>query len=429
VETDDVPSPSGVIHRLQATVAWRAWQRYGKARGGVLAGGMAYVAFFSLLPALALGFTVFGLTLGHHADLQDKVIKAVNDSVGTVVITPTGGTGGVVSIDTLTGSSQLTVVGIVGLIGFLLTGLGWLDALREGIRAMFGQPTLEGNIVKTKARDLLVLTSIGLVLLASAIAGIAVNAATGGLLDLVGLDGSLIGSLVVGGVSTLLLLGVDILVFLLLFRLLSGVRVPNEDLWDAALFGGVGLGILKLLSSVLLKSAHNNKFLATAGVFIALLVWLNLVSRLTLVAASWGATVAIDRGHLVADLVLPGAADATGRKRVSGSGAGAGVSVGKAGVGVPPARSGTTAAGSGVRGAGGPAVGAGVAARGASEPLRPSRPGGPAPAVPFDPVVSPRSADRISVAAGAVLGAAGLYALKTAAGAVRSAVDAARHSD
>jgi membrane protein len=396
VETDVVASPSGVIHRLQATVAWRAWQRYGKARGGVLAGGMAYVAFFSLLPALALGFTIFGLTLGNNTKLQGKVINSVNDAVGTVVITPIKGTGGVISIDTLTGSSQLTVVGIVGLIGFLLTGLGWLDALREGIRAMFGQPTLEGNIVKTKARDLLVLTSIGLVLLASAIAGIAVNAAAGGLLDLVGLKGSLIGSLVLGGVSTLLLLGVDILVFLLLFRLLSGVRLPNDDLWDAALFGGVGLGILKLLSSVLLKSAHNNKFLATAGVFIALLVWLNLVSRLTLVAASWGATVAIDRGHLVsADLGLPVAAEATGRKSARPG------SAQPAGAMVPTAR----------------------------KAPEPKRPGGPAPAVPFDPVVSPRSADRISVAAGAVLGAAGLYALRTAAGAVRSAVDAARHSD
>ena len=43
-------SPSGLIHRLQASRPWRAWQRYGQARGGVLAGGMAYVAFLSLLP-------------------------------------------------------------------------------------------------------------------------------------------------------------------------------------------------------------------------------------------------------------------------------------------------------------------------------------------------------------------------------------------
>jgi membrane protein len=187
----------------------------------------------------------------------------------------------------------------------------------------------------------------------------------------------------------LLLLGVDILVFLVLFILLSGVQVPRQDLWDAALFGGVGLGVLKLLSSVLLKSAHNNKFLATAGVFLALLVWLNLVSRLTLVAASWGATVAIDRGHLADTLSLPESVATVARV---------------------PAGIATTSA---------PAASASPGAVGAAT-------GVPVPAAAFTPVVSPRAADRISVAAGAVLGAASLFAVRTATGAVRSAVKGAR---
>jgi membrane protein len=385
-------SPIGLLHRLQASVPWRAWQRYGNARGGVLAGGMAYVAFFSLLPALAVGFTVFGLVVGNDTDLQKRVIKSVNDGVGTTIITVPGGKAGIVDITTLTGSSTLTWLGIVGLIGFLLTGLGWLDAMREGIRAMFGQPTLAGNVVKTKLRDLFVLATLGVVLLASAVGGIVVNAATGKVLGWVGLSDSTAGNLVVGAVSTLLLLGVDILIFMVIFQLLSGVSVPHHDLWDAALFGGVGLGILKLLSSVLLKSAQNNKFLATAGVFLALLVWLNLVSRLTLVAASWGATVAIDRGHLADQMLgLPGSTATVTR-----------TPVGIATSAKPAASSRPTAVGTAV--------------------------GAPVPAAAFTPVVSPRGADRISVAAGAILGAAGLVAVRSAAGAVRSVVGAARGS-
>jgi membrane protein len=388
-----VPSPSGLIHRLQASLPWRAWQRYGQARGGVLAGGMAYVAFFSLFPALAVGFTVFGLIVGDNADLQRQVIDSVNDGIGTVIITPPGGTGGVVSIDKLTGANALTIAGIAGLVGFLLTGLGWLDAMREGVRAMFGQPTLEGNVVKTKARDLLVLATIGVVLLASAIGGVAVSGATGALLDWVGLDGSVPGKLVLGAVSTLLLLGVDVLVFMVIFRLLSGVQVPRHDFWDASLFAGIGLGILKLFAGVLLNSAGNNKFLATAGVLLGLLVWLNLVSRLTLVAAAWGATVAIDRGHLSERaLGLPAPAVPL-QRQVAGA----------ATVTRPAASTRPTAVGTAI--------------------------GVPAPAAPFTPVVSPRAADRISVVAGAVLGAAGLFAVRTAAGAVRSVVDSARRSD
>ena len=49
--------------RLQRTRAWQAWERYGDARGNLLAGGVTYFAFFSLFPALALAFTLFGIVL------------------------------------------------------------------------------------------------------------------------------------------------------------------------------------------------------------------------------------------------------------------------------------------------------------------------------------------------------------------------------
>ncbi|GAB3237857.1 hypothetical protein GCM10027456_01090 [Kineosporia babensis] len=377
-------SPAGFLERAKRTVAWRAWQRYGKARGGILAGGMAYAAFFSIFPALAVGFTVFGLVVGDDVDMQNSVVEAVNDGVGTVIISPVGGSGGIVSIDTLTGSSELTIAGIIGLVGFLFTGLGWLDAMREGIRAMFGQATQEANFVLAKVRDLGVLVSIGLVMLLSAISGIFVSASTGVILGWIGIDeGSGIGRVVLGCAGTLLVLGVDILIFILLFRLLSGVRLPNHDLWDAALFGGIGLGILKLLSGVLLNGASNNKFLATAGVALILLVWLNLVCRLTLVAAAWGATQAIDRGHLADTLALPESTITVERVRA------------------------------GVAGRSGPAASANPAAAGIRTAV-------PVPPAAYTPVVSPRAADRVSVAAGAVLGAAGFAVARTAVGAARS---------
>ena len=380
---------------------------------------MAYIAFFSLFPVLAVGFTVFGLVVGNDADQQARVIDSVNNAIGTTIITPLHGTGGIVTIDQLTGSSELTIAGILGLLGSLLAGLGWLDAMREGIRAMFAQPPLDGNIVRTKLRDLLVLATIGVVLLASAVAGVAASGATGQVLKWIGLqENSVPGRLLIGAVSTLLLLGVDILVFMVIFRLLSGVQVPANTFADAALVGGIGLGVLKLFAGLLLNIADNNKFLATAGVLLGLLVWLNLVSRLTLVAAALAATMAIDRGHL-ADPAQGSAVPAMLPQR-SAAGSGGGSAA------IAPQRS---VARSGARiGAGSGAWnGAGSDARnGAGSDVRSD--GGPARAVPFTPVVSPRSADRVSVAAGAVLGAAGLFAVRTALGAVRAVAESARRS-
>ena len=372
-------SPSGIVQRAKASLPWRSWQRYGTSRGNVLAGGIAYAGFFSLFPALAFGFTIFGLILGNNAELQDKVIKAVNDGVGTAVIKTSPTSDGIVDINTLTGGNELTIVGIIGVVGLLLTGLGWLDAMREGIRAMFGQPPAEGNFLVTKSKDLLVLATLGVVVFASAIAGFIVNSATGSLLRWAGLSGSAPGRLALGVISALVLLVVDVAMFVVLFQLLSGVHVPHWDLWDAALFAGVGLGLLKIFAGILLNGASHNKFLLSAGLLLGLLVWLNLVSRLTLVAASWGAIVALDRGHLL-------------------DGAG----FGETAVVDDPSQMEATRAGA-------VQAGAVVAPR-------------------TEPVVSTRAADRVSVAAGAVLGASALVAVRATTSAVKGLARAARRN-
>ena len=189
------------------------------------------------------------------------------------------------------GGTTLTLTGAIGLASLLFTGLGWLDSVREGMRAMFGQGTLQGNFVMTKLRDVASLLTIGVLVLASTIAGLAINSVTGKVLDAVGLGGSTLASLALGALRTLVVFGVAVLVFLVLFWLLSGVSLPRSDTWDAALFGAIALGVLKQFGGVLLNGASHNKFLATAGVLLGLLVWLNLVSEVTLIAAAGGGSV------------------------------------------------------------------------------------------------------------------------------------------
>ena len=74
------------LEPLRGTLPWRAWARYSAVRGNVLAGGVAYFAFFSLFPAMALGFTVFALLLGSHEDLQVLVVQYINSVFGTTVV-------------------------------------------------------------------------------------------------------------------------------------------------------------------------------------------------------------------------------------------------------------------------------------------------------------------------------------------------------
>ncbi|MFZ0160897.1 MAG: YihY/virulence factor BrkB family protein, partial [Kineosporiaceae bacterium] len=286
-----------LVARAQASKPWRAWNRYGAARGNVLAGGIAYVAFFSLFPALALGFTVFGLVIGGRLDLQRRVVGYLNDAFGTVVIGMTSDQG-LVSIDRLVRGDLLTVTGVIGLGLLLLSGLGWVDAMRQGIRAMFALPD-EGNPVLRKLLDLAVLTIVGLGVLGSVVVTVALSAASGAVLDLVGVADRA-GQVAVQILVELAVTALDIALFLMFFRVLAQVRVPWIDLLGGAVIGAVGLHALKLSGGLLLRSASRNTFLASAAIVVGLLLWLNLVGRITLLSAAWAATTVADREQRVA---------------------------------------------------------------------------------------------------------------------------------
>jgi membrane protein len=288
---------SSALGRLHASRAWRAWRRYTDVRGRVLAGGVAFFAFFSLIPALALGFTLFGLVVGEdNPDLQGRVVDAVNDTFGATVIGAREGEG-VVTLDRLVQDDVLTAVGLVGVVVLLLSGLGWIGALREGLSAVFGRREAP-NPLLAKAVDLGMLAIFGLSVLGSAVGSVLVTATIGPVLDWLGTGRSRVAAVLVSMASALVLLVLDTLLLLLVFRTLSGVRLDRDDAFTGALVGAVGIGLLKLGGGALLGFASGNQFLAAFSIVVGLLIWMSLASRVTLLAGALAATTAADRGHL-----------------------------------------------------------------------------------------------------------------------------------
>jgi membrane protein len=288
---------AGILERLQQTKPGRAWSRYGDARGNVLAGGITYFAFFSLFPALAIGFTVLGLVVGGRADLQAKVVDYVNSSFGNVTVIGTQAGTGIVTMNTLVKSDVLTTFGVIGAVTLLLAGLGWVGALRDGISLIFGRAN-GPNPVLAKLGDLGILVSLGLGVLASAVSSVLVTSATGTVLDWLGMGRTRWSGVLVSVLTALVVLAIDTALFLLLFRLLSGVTLVLDDVFTGALVGGVALGLLKVLGGVLLRLTSHNHFLAAFSALIGILIWMNLAARAGLLAAAWAATTAEDRGHL-----------------------------------------------------------------------------------------------------------------------------------
>jgi membrane protein len=264
-----------VLGWWQRTTPGRVWTRYGRTRAALLAGGIAYAGFFSMFPALALAFTVLGVVADFSVDLRQRMADAVNSTFSTEVIGPTGLT----TVADLTQVKVLTLFGVVGLVLLAVTGLGWVATTREGIRAVF---SLNGgtNLVVDKLVDIGALLLLGSAVLASMAATVALTL----------ISGSGASRFVLQLLVDLALIGFDSVIFLLLFRWLGRVPRTVGQLYPAALAGAIGIFALKLAGTFVVRWASGNKFLASVTVVVGLLLWFNLVARLTLLCAAWAAT-------------------------------------------------------------------------------------------------------------------------------------------
>lgn len=289
----------------RGTLPGRTWARQAEARGGLLAAGMAFIGFFALFPVLVVVFTVFGRVVGGRADLQRQVAAQIDAWLGVRLVGTAPGDG-LVQVSDLVAPHSLTVAGVVGPVLLVASGMRWLDATREGIRAVAGLPPLPVT-ARALVRDLFAVTALGGAVLATGVSGVGVGAAAGVLLSRLGLGQTRVGGTAVTVLTALVLTVTDAAILWVLLRLLAQVRAPLADLAPGLLLGGLALQALKLSGGLLLRQVGGNPLLAGASVLAVVLVWLNLAARGTLLVAALGVTRAERRGHWPAVPDGPGA--------------------------------------------------------------------------------------------------------------------------
>jgi membrane protein len=264
--------------------AVRAYDRHSEVLGSQVAAAITYFGFLSFFPLLALAFAVVGYLSVAYPEVRDGITSAVEGAFPSLV----GDGPGQISIDDTVAAKN--GASVVGLLGLLYAGLGWVDALRDGLRRVFGTLDEPLPFLRKKLTDVLVLVLLGAVLLASvAISGLATSA-TRQVLGTVGLDDSLVATALLKVLAVALALAVDTAVFAVILSRLPGVPLPWRQLRSGALLGAVGFEVLKLVGTFLVARTTSNPLYATFGVVVGLLVWINLLSQLLVYAAAWTAT-------------------------------------------------------------------------------------------------------------------------------------------
>ena len=288
------------IRQRRPTVdhAVRTQQHYGSVKASQQAGAVTYFGFLSVFPVLALAFFAVGYVAKVYPDAQDTLVEAIESMFPGLI-----GTGdNKLNIEDIQDSAA--TAGIIGLVGVLYTGLGWLSALRDALITVFQLPQREQpNFVMGKVRDLITLVIVGTVLLfAVAFTGI-VSGFSADVLGWLGLSTEL------GWLVTLLTIALGLLanavLFFALFRLLAAPDLPKRAMWSGALLGAVGFEILKQISGLLIRATQDNPAFQVFGLALILLVWINYFSRVILYAASWSWTHPLAREQRVAEPAEP----------------------------------------------------------------------------------------------------------------------------
>ncbi|MEU0316244.1 YihY/virulence factor BrkB family protein [Nocardioides sp. NPDC006273] len=258
----------------------RTQEHYGEVGAAQQAGAMTYFGFLSTFPILALAFFAVGQIAKVYAGAESDLIDAIDQVLPGLV----GDAPGQLKIADI--ESAAGTVGIIGVIGLLYAGLGFVDGLRKALEAVFVVPDEEQpGFLAAKARDLVALVVLGLILLVAVAATGLIRTFSVNVLEWIGLDEGF-GWLIV--LLTLVLgLAANTLLFFSMFHLAPQKDTPKRALWAGALLGAIGFEILKQASTILLTATQGQPAFQAFGIALILVVWIHYTSMVILYAACY----------------------------------------------------------------------------------------------------------------------------------------------
>ncbi len=278
---------------VKAFKPYRVYINFSHSDGNLRAAGMGFQALFAIFAAIWLGFSVAGIWLAGN----DELLRAIADIINRAIPGLIGPDGVIKPQDLASTTTTFGWTGVIAAISLLWTAISWLYYTRQAVRAIFGLSRDTTNYVLQKIRDLGLAIAFGFVLVLSGVLMIVSTEAATFLLGLLSLDQHSFWTSAItkfAGIVVSLLL--NIVVLGTMFRVLSRVAIPWRNLFFGSLLGAAALAGLSFLGGLLLGTANKNPLLATFAVFVGLLVWFNLTSRVMLLSGSWIAVGMFDRG-------------------------------------------------------------------------------------------------------------------------------------
>lgn len=288
VDADSQGRPS-LLERLRAAHPWldhliRAAERYQKQRGDYYAAGITYFSVLALFPLLMVAFAAVGFVLSGHVDLLDEVRRSVTKNVP-------GSMGQTINNLIDSAIDSRTTVGVIGLLGGLYAGLGWMGNLRAALTAQWEQQRKGPGFLRTKVSDLVALAGLGVALLVSlGVSALGSGSIARRVLRALGLataPGVGVGLTVL---SVVVAVAASWALFTWVIARLPREPVAFRSAVRAAFAAAVVFEVLKRIGAFYLERVLSGPAGVAFGPILGLMVFAYLTARIVLLCTAWAAT-------------------------------------------------------------------------------------------------------------------------------------------
>jgi membrane protein len=247
----------------------RAMLRYDEVLGGRLAAAIAYYGFFAVFALALIGYSIFGFLINANVGLFEIVQRFLEENLPFL------------DVQAILDSGR--TVGIVGLLGLIFTGIGWVESIRSSQRLIWRLNEQPGYIGVRQIVDLLVLIGILLLLAVSVFAVYGLES----LLEWIA-DGR--AAFLRSVVSLILTLSVNMLLAAALLAAVPRLRMTLRRLAPPVLQVAIGIMLLNSVGKSFVGLVERNPAYGLVASAVGLLVYLYVFNQLLLFGAAWAAT-------------------------------------------------------------------------------------------------------------------------------------------
>jgi membrane protein len=251
---------------------WQALMRFIDVLAGRLAAAISYYAFFAAFSLAVLGYSILGRLVG---TADSGVLAAVNDYLEESLPW-------VADTAHEVGKGQVTALAVAGL---LIAGVGWVEALRSSLRAVWLLDQHPGHWFLRRVVDLGILLGLGLLLGLS----LAMTGAVDRLLSWVMPDTTL-GKTMIQPFGPVLEFVVNLILASAMLTAVSRLRLSPRRLAVPALVVAVGIQALNSIGRLVIARAEDRPAYALVAGAVGLLIYLYLLNQLILFGAALAAT-------------------------------------------------------------------------------------------------------------------------------------------